>query len=255
MIAHRLRVYLVETRYDLVRMKRNLPFLLMALIFPLVLYVILGLTFAGSVVVGDTLAPVYMLATYGTFGVVGISLGTVGMTISAEREKGLLAIKRASPMPPEAMIVSRLATGLVLNVIYVAALFVLGATFGGARLAAGQWLALGALLVAGTLPFATLGFAVGWMGKPEQAVGVANLIHLPLAFMSGLWIPLNQLPEVFRAIAPFLPQYHHAQLALHPIGATFGGAPLSHAVVLAGFSLLFAGLAIGGYKRYQTATA
>jgi ABC-2 type transport system permease protein len=93
------------------------------------------------------------------------------------------------------------------------------------------------------------------MGKPEQATGVANLIHLPLAFMSGLWIPLNQLPDVFRAIAPFLPQYHHAQLALQPIGATFGGSPVSHAAVLVGFTLLFVGVAIGGYKRFQTATA
>lgn len=36
-----------------------------------------------------------------------------------------------------------------------------------------------------------LGFAVGYLARPTSAVPVIQLIHLPIAFASGLLVPLG----------------------------------------------------------------
>lgn len=251
-VRHRLRIYYLETRTELRRLLRNPIFMGLTVASPLMFYVILKLTLGGQIAFGSTLAHTYMVATYGTFGVTGISLGAVGMTIASERALGLMTLKRVSPMPPEAMIVGKLGVGILLNAVFIVLLFALGIIFGGARLLPGQWLAVGLILLGGTLPFAALGFASGYLGKDNRSIsGFVNLLHLPMAFMSGLWIPLNMLPGFFQAAAPFLPHYHLAQLGLSVIGASYGGSPWMHLAVLAGYTLVFTGLAISGYKRCQ----
>jgi ABC-2 type transport system permease protein len=41
---------------------------------------------------------------------------------------------------------------------------------------------------------------------------IADVIFLPLAFASGFFMPLFQLPAVIRQIAEFLPTFHFGQL-------------------------------------------
>lgn len=251
-VKHRLRIYRLETLTELRRLIRSPIFLGLTVVSPLAFYIILKMVLGGQIAYGNTLAHTYMLATYGTFGVAGISLGAVGLTIASERAFGFLTLKRASPMPPEAMLVAKLAGGLLMNLAFVGLLFVLGIALGGAELSPGQWLSLGGLLVVGTFPFAAFGFAIGYMTRDSRSIaGLSNLIHLPLSFIAGLWFPLNMLPPFFQDIAPFLPHYHLAQLGLGVIGASYGGSPWIHAAVLMGYSVVFVGLAIAGYKRYR----
>src|SRR4029450_13432544 len=81
------------------------------------------------------------------------------------------------------------------------------------------WATIIARLLAGSLPFIALGFAIGYWSGPHAAPSLANLIYLPLSFASGLFVPLDQLPGFVRALAPFLPSYHYAQLAWSALGA------------------------------------
>jgi ABC-2 type transport system permease protein len=251
-VRHRLRIYRLETLTELRRLVRSPLFLGLTVVSPLLFYVIFKTVLGGQVAYGNTLAHTYMLATYGAFGVAGISLGAVGLTISSERAFGFLTLKRASPMPPEAMLVAKLAVGLQLNVVFVGLLFGLGVAIGGAQLSLGQWFSMGLILVSGTFPFAAFGFAIGYMTRDSRSIaGISNLLHLPLSFVAGLWFPLNMLPRLFQDIAPLLPHYHLAQLGLGRIGASYGGSPWVHAGALIGYGLVFGGLAIAGYKRYR----
>jgi ABC-2 type transport system permease protein len=64
-----------------------------------------------------------------------------------------------------------------------------------------------------------------------------------------LWIPIDVMPPLVKAIAPFLPAYHLGQLALGVIGAGAGAPAWSHVAALAGFTLVGLGLALWGYRR------
>ena len=82
----------------------------------------------------------------------------------------------------------------------------------------------------GVLPFCALGLLIGSRVNASAAPAIVNFIYLPMAFLSGLWMPLSMLPEFIRSIAPLWPPYHLAQLALVTAGqlpvAGVGRAPV-----------------------------
>ena len=82
--------------------------------------------------------PTYMLATYGAFGVIGCALFGFGVGVAIERGQGWMRLKRVSPMPALAYFVAKIAMSASFATVIVAALFVLGATFGGVRMPAEQ---------------------------------------------------------------------------------------------------------------------
>jgi ABC-2 type transport system permease protein len=66
-----------------------------------------------------------------------------------------------------------------------------------------------------------------------------NLIFLPMAFLSGLWLPIQYMPKILADLAPTWPAYHLAQMALGAVGAETRGTFAGHAGVLAGITLVF----------------
>jgi len=122
-------------------------------------------------------------------------------------------------------------------IIYLV-LATMAATLGGVRLAVGQWLLLGTIATCGVLPFCALGLMIGSRANASGAPALVNLIYLPMAFLSGLWMPLTLLPDFIARIAPLWPAYHLAQLALATIGRGDGSALLPHVAALLGFSAI-----------------
>jgi ABC-2 type transport system permease protein len=99
-----------------------------------------------------------------------------------------------------------------------------------------------------------LGQAFGYALGPNSAPVVLNLVYLPMAFASGLWIPIHQLPGFLQALAPYLPAYHLGQLALSTIGAHAGGDPSGHAAALVLTALIAGAAAMLAYRRSSLAT-
>ena len=63
----------------------------------------------------------------------------------------------------------------------------------------GAWYMAVPLVIAGTLAFLAIGLLVGSVAKTaEGGSGLANLITLPMAFLSGAFIPLESAPAWLR---------------------------------------------------------
>ena len=201
----------------------------------------------------DGVRTTYLLVTYGAFGVIGAALFGFGVSVAVERGQGWMRLKRVAPMPPLAYFVAKVLMSLAFATIIVVGLFALGALLGGVRLGPGQWAAVGLALVAGALPFSAMGLAFGYLVGPNSAPAVLNLAWLPMAFASGLWIPIGQLPPLVQSVAPFLPPYHFVQLALGTIGASEGGSPVAHAGAVLGFTVVFLLVAAWGFRRDEDA--
>ena len=43
--------------------------------------------------------------------------------------------------------------------------------------------------------------ACSWTAGPNSAPAIVNLIYLPTAFLSGLWVPIQVLPEILQRVA------------------------------------------------------
>jgi ABC-2 type transport system permease protein len=171
-----------------------------------------------------------------------------------ERGQGWMRLKRVAPMPPLAYFVAKVFMATSVSALIVLGLFLLGATVGGVEMAIDRWVSLALVLVAGALPFAAMGLAFGYLVGPNSAPAVLNLVWLPMAFASGLWIPISQLPEIVQTAAPLLPPYHLAQLALGTFGAAETGGPLPHLGALAGFTVAFLAVAAWGFRRDEGKT-
>ncbi len=127
-------------------------------------------------------------------------------------------------------------------------LFAYGAIVGGIRLGPDIWASVTVRLLAGSLPLIALGFSIGYTAGPNAAPAVANLVYLPLAFASGIFLPLEQLPAFVQRVAPYLPTYHYAQLAWSAVGA--GHEPLGTSLAwLAGYAVVFLWTAGRAYRR------
>jgi ABC-2 type transport system permease protein len=137
---------------------------------------------------------------------------------------------------------------VVFSLISLVLLIGYGTIVGGVERDPAVWASVIGRLLAGSPPFITLGFAIGYLAGPHAAPGVANLVYLPLAFGSGLFVPIEQLPGFVQAAAPYLPNYHYAQLAWSAVGA--GGEPLGTSLAwLTLYTVAFGLLAVRGYRR------
>jgi ABC-2 type transport system permease protein len=172
--------------------------------------------------------------------------------VAVERGLGWLELKRASPMPPAAYFVAKGAVAAAFGGMVVTLLFTLGAAFGDVRMPLGQWLALGGALVAGGIPFAALGLAIGNLSGPNSAAPTVNMIYMPMAFCGGLWIPSQFLPGFLRQVSHWLPSYHFGQIALGVLHAPVEGTALSHVEALVAFTLIFGGIAWLGSQRDES---
>ena len=248
------RIYALEARYEFLKLWRLPMYALPTLAFPLMFYLLFGVAMGGKQAGPVTMAA-YLLATYGAFGVMGAALFGFGVGYAVERGQGWLLFKRATPMPPLAYFAGKLAMVLLFGSILTAALFALGATVGKVQMPAADWASLAAILIVGAVPFGAFGLAIGSWAGPNSAVGIVNVLYLPLAFASGMWIPIQALPGVFQKVAPFLPTYHFAQLALGVLDADQGRFSwMTSAAVLAVFTVVSLLVARAGFRRDEGKT-
>lgn len=243
-----MKLYLLEIKYEFLKALRLPAYSLPTLLFPVFFYLFFGVMF-GAKQAGSVSMATYLVATYGTFGVIGAALFGFGVSVAVERGQGWLEVKRTTPMPIAAYFVAKLAMAMIFSAIIVALLFVMGTTVGGVVLSPIAAARLFAVLVLGSITFCAFGLALGFFAGPNSAAPIVNLIYLPMAFLSGLWVPIVFLPESIQQLALWLPPYHFSQLALRTIGASRGEPLALHAGAMVVATLLFGAIAWIGYRR------
>src|SRR5271155_1686274 len=132
--SHTATIYLKEAKYELLKNLRLRIYTLSVISFPLMFYVLYGLVLYGKGTIAGVGVPTYLIATYGTFGVMGASLFGTASGLAADRGLGWLQVKRASPMPPFAYFVAKVILSMIFSTIVVTLLFILGFSFGGVRM-------------------------------------------------------------------------------------------------------------------------
>jgi len=111
----------------------------------------------------------------------------------------------------------------------------------------GNWPRIFLALAAGGAMMGMLGTALAYLVTPKAALPLANLIYLPLAFMGGMWMPPQMLPQVVQKISPYLPSRQWMEL-VWPAMSGAGWKPANW-LALAGFTAAFALLAVWAQRR------
>lgn len=241
-------ILLAQIRSE-VRLRWRVPaFSASNLVLPVVLYSFFGLPFAGRLTPRGLDIGVVLLTSFAAYAVGQVMVYGFGIGVAMERGQRIDVLMRATPLPPAIHLAAKVVVAMLFGLLAALILFAYASVVGGIRLAPGLWVSVIARLLAGSLPLIALGFWVGYVAGPNAAPAVVNLIYLPLAFASGLFLPLDQLPQFIQRLARYLPTYHYAQLAWSAIGAAREPVAVS-LVWLAGYTVLLLSLAARAYRR------
>ena len=247
-----MRMLLAQTRSELLMRWRVPAFSVTNLALPIVFFTFFGLPVAHVVRRDGVSIGAYLLASFGAYAVGNVMVYGFGIGVANERGMKVDCLMRASPLPPLVFMLAKVVTALLFALLALVLLIGFGIVVGGIHQTPAVWAMVITRLLAGSLPFIGLGFAIGYWSGPHAAPAMANLIYLPLSFASGLFVPLDQLPGFVRTLAPFLPSYHYAQLAWSALGA--GRESLGESLLwLACYTALFLTLAVRAYRREERA--
>jgi ABC-2 type transport system permease protein len=254
----RLGVYALQVRNEVHASRRSAEFVVGLVGIPTLLYAMFGLPNPSEFTPGGAAFSTIAVGSFGAYGVVSLAIFTFGDEVARERGRGWLRTLRATPIPPGAYLVGKLAMAVVYGVLIVAALAAVAVPTGAADLTFGRWLTLTGVLVGGMVAFSTVGLALAYLVRPKAAATIANLVFLPLSFASGFFIPLSELPAFLRDLAPYLPTYHLGQLVWRVVATEADAAALTgldprpvgvHVSWVLGCAVLGAALARWGARR------
>ncbi|HVM16405.1 MAG TPA: ABC transporter permease [Gaiellaceae bacterium] len=198
-----MRLFLHQFRADQLLFWRSREAAVFVFLFPVMLFVLLGAVYSGDFE-GRPVAE-YLVAGLLGYGVANTTLGGLAILLVTRRELGLLKRVRATPLPAPTFLAATLASTLVTFAIQAAAIVALGSLVYGADLPEAP-LSLAAVLAAGALAFAAMGFGLASVVRSAEGVSpVVNVIVLPMTFLSGGFGPRQELPQALQTISDVLP--------------------------------------------------
>jgi ABC-2 type transport system permease protein len=139
------------------------------------------------------------------FTVMQISIAGSGYNIVEYRRKGILKRLFVTPLVPGSfiggLVISRALLCLIqLSLLVVYALYVLKVPL------AGSLATLYVVIALGTALFLSLGFSLGSIAKTQATImALGNLVTFPQMFLSGIFYPIDILPNLLQPVAQLLP--------------------------------------------------
>jgi ABC-2 type transport system permease protein len=200
-----MNVLLAQTRSEIVLAFRRGESLLLTMGIPLGLLVFFSLvdvlpqssaSTSGKAV--DTLAP-------GIIALAVMSTAFTGLAISTgfERSYGLLKLFGSTPLGRGRLVAAKVLSVLAIQLVQFALIVGLSLALGWSP--GSNWLGALAAVVLGTSGFCGLALLMAGRLRGEITLAAANGLYLVLLMVSGMLIPLDQLPTGLRAVARLLP--------------------------------------------------
>ena len=229
-----------QSRYDLRAFLRNRQSQFFTLALPILFLVIFASVFRnGTVLVpgGRISTSVYYVPGIMALGVIAACFANLVASVTAQRERGVLKRRRATPVPAAAIIAGRVLVAIVLAVVMAAVLLGIGWAAYGAHVPGRTALALAVTVVIGAASFCCLGYALTSLIRNEDtAQPVTQAMLLPLYFISGVFVAVSILPHWLADVGEIFPVRHLANallIAYNPHTSGLGFAVLDLLIVAA----------------------
>lgn len=207
-----------QFRYDQKAFWRNPASVFFTVMFPVVLILIFGSVFGDKNVNvdGGVEATTYYVPAIITLSVISATMQSLAMTLVIAREDGRLKRSRGTPMPPWVFIAGRIGNSIVVALLMMILLAAIGRLLYSVPI---PWERLPALLVTlavGAACFSCLGIALtAAIPSQDAAAPIVNALLLPLYFLSGIFIPDDELSNGVIQFANHFPVRDFFEAFLH----------------------------------------
>jgi ABC-2 type transport system permease protein len=200
-----------QFRYDQKAFWRNPASVFFTVMFPVVLLLIFATVFGSQTVDvrGGIETTTYYVPAIITLSVISATMQSLAMSLVIAREDGRLKRSRGTPMPPWVFIAGRVGNSIVVALIMLVLLAAIGRVLYGVPIPWDRLPAIVAVLVVGAAAFCCLGIALtAAIPSQDAAAPIVNALLLPLYFLSGVFIPDDQLPSGVIHFADLFPIRH-----------------------------------------------
>jgi len=226
-----------QVRFDLRALIRNRQAQFFTLALPVMFLVIFASIFGGNghtvtIAGGRIDTGVAYVPGIMTLGIIAAAFINLVISVTAQRESGILKRRRATPVPATALIAGRALTAVVTALGSAIVLITIGWAAFDAHVPARTAPALGVTIILGAGSFCCLGYAVASVIHDQDAAQpVTQAVMLPLYFISGVFVAVSTLPVWLVDLADVFPVRHLAAALLtaynpHTHGAGFAGTDL-----------------------------
>lgn len=201
-------IALHQFRFDQKVFWRNPASLFFTVTLPVVLLLILGFSFGSTELSthGGIAATDYYVPAIITIAIVSAATQSLAMSLVQARESGRLKRGRGTPMPAWAFILGRVGNAFVVSVVMLAVIALTGWALFGVELPFSRLPEILLTLAIGTAAFICLGIALTVIiPSQESAASIATGLILPLYFISGIFIPDQELSSGILGFANHFP--------------------------------------------------
>jgi ABC-2 type transport system permease protein len=206
-----LALFAHQFRYDQKVFWRNPASVFFTVAFPVILLLIFATVFGGKTVDvrGGIKTTAYYVPAIITLAVFSATMQSLAMSLVIAREDGRLKRGRGTPMPAWVFIAGRVGNSIVTAVIMLVLLALIGGLAYGVHFPWGRIPEILLILAVGAASFSCLGIALtAAIPTQDAAAPIVNFLLLPLYFLSGVFIPDDQLPSGIIHFADIFPIRH-----------------------------------------------
>ena len=173
----------------------------------------------------------YYVAAMAAFAVISACYNNLAITVTFQREAGILKRTNGTPLPAAAFLGARVLHALAVSVLLVVLTVAFGRLVYSADVPTGvTLLRFLVMLVVGSASFSALAFAISAViPNADASAAIVNASIMPLLFLSGIFIPFgNSAPTWIVWVARIFPVRHFAT----GMQSGFLGTPFSWTDVL-----------------------
>ncbi len=203
-----------QTRYALRGFLRDPRALIFTVIMPVFLLLLFNAIFHGTTRLDglSVASPSYYTASIIAYQIMLAGFGSLLISVTTDREGGLLKRFRGTPMPSWVYLVSEIGQTIVVVVATVAVLLAVGVLFYQVKLSGHMLVGLTVYVVVGTACFCALGLAVVRIcTTTDTASAIGPFSTVVLAFLSGVFIPVAIMPAWLLDVGKVFPLEHLAR--------------------------------------------
>lgn len=198
-----------QLRYQLRVFWRTPVAAFFTLFLPIIMLILFNALFAGGEVETDRgVWPVrqFYTGSLAAFAAVSATYTNLANTVPILRDEGVLKRWRSTPIPPWAYVAGMIAMAVVVALIGVVIMLGLGVVAYDLDIDAAKLPAAAVTFVVGVAAFAAMGLAcAAVVPNARSAPAVANATILPLAFISNVFIPLEDPPAWLDILGDIFP--------------------------------------------------
>lgn len=239
-----LRQIVTQTQFEILLTLRRGENILVTLLVPVMLLVF----FASLNVIPTTTGRAidFLLPGILALAIMAAGMVNLGIATAYERYYGVLKRLGSSPLPRSGLIIAKVLSILILEVVQVILLVGVAVLLYGWRPAGSPLLSL-LMLILGTITFAALGLAMAGALRAELTLAGANALFLLFVLLGGGILPLSHLPGPLAALAQLLPAAALTQ-ALQATMSNGAAFPTFSLFVLLFWAIVVLAIAIRTFK-------